>query len=59
MISIRSASSEQRDENGEAEFVHVYPMFGRVHDVEHGLECWCHPVRDWLEPWVVLHNVEN
>lgn len=36
------------------ELVHVVPMWGPEHIVD-GMECWCHPVPDELEPYVIIH----
>lgn len=41
------------------ELIHVYPMFGREHDTDHGLDCWCWPTFDEKCPNVIVHNVEN
>lgn len=38
--------------------VHVYPLFGREHNLD-GDECWCHPEPDLYYENVVVHNVEN
>ncbi len=46
-------------ETSEVELVHVYPLFGKAHDTDHGLECWCHPSLDDDCPAVVVHNVEH
>lgn len=34
--------------------IHVYPLFGRKHEVS--VECWCCPD---VEDGVALHNVDN
>jgi len=50
---------QRRAEEDVEERIHVYPLFGREHDLEHGLDCWCHPVADCLEERVIVHNVEH
>ena len=42
---------------GAGEDVHVYPLFGREHDIDHGAACWCEPERDREEPRVIVHKV--
>ena len=41
----------------EIERVHVYPLFGREHEIS--LDCWCHPLFDEEAPEleIVIHNV--
>lgn len=44
-------------ESKTVEFTHVYPLFGREHEMS--IDCWCHPTQDDEEPTLILHNVEN
>lgn len=39
--------------------IHVFPCFGRKHDTDHGLACWCQPERDGEEPRVIVHRPEQ
>lgn len=43
--------SQETDDN-----IHVYPLFGREHDTEHGMDCWCEPYRDDKEPREIIHR---
>jgi len=38
-------------------YVHVYPLFGREHEMS--VECWCHPDQHPEEPTLYVHHVEN
>ena len=40
----------------EEEAVHVFPLYGREHEMS--TKCWCQPVQDTVEPTVWLHNPE-
>ncbi len=42
-------------DSDEQERVHVYPLFGREHEVS--TDCWCHPLPDEEMPNVIVHNV--
>lgn len=35
--------------------VHLYPLWGRRHDLRHGVDCWCRPFRDHVVPAVIVH----
>jgi hypothetical protein len=37
--------------------VHVYPLFGREHQLVN--TCWCQPERDTQEPAMLVHHPEQ
>lgn len=41
------------------EDIHVFPTYGRAHDTDHGIACWCGPERDGEEPRVIVHRPEQ
>jgi hypothetical protein len=43
----------------EDEIIHVYPLFGREHDTDHGAACWCQPEPLPDELRVLVHHVEQ
>lgn len=47
--------------NGEPyrRYTHVYPLYGRAHVTDRGLDCWCRPVPDVADPSVLIHNAEQ
>jgi hypothetical protein len=60
------APPEYEDEEGEDEgtlvlvvvpLTHVYPLFGREHQMSP--DCWCHPEPDEEQPNMLVHNVDN
>lgn len=42
-----------------ARSVHVYPVFGRKHDVS--WDCWCHPEIDWQsqDSMIWIHKIHH
>ena len=63
MTPIEHLKAEDENVNAESvatignEYVHVYPLFGRVHEVS--IHCWCHPEHDAVNPLVLVHHVDN
>lgn len=43
-----------KDDDDELENWHVYPLFGREHEMS--VNCWCHPEADHASPTVFVHN---
>ena len=41
------------------DYIHVYPLFGREHDTDHGPLCWCQPEAEPDAPEVLVHKAEQ
>ncbi len=56
---IECSNPRRRAEEDLEQRIHVYPVFGRDHVTDCGLDCWCHPTVDVFEPALIIHNVEH
>lgn len=54
-------AQEADQDVAEVERIHVYPNFGRAHEMSS--QCWCGPFLEYVDPdtlnEVFVHNVEH